>query len=143
MPLANVIESAHQPQRTSNVQSDLTAQLAGHPRLCRLLSHLESNPSLQLTTASAAKIVCFQENYFCALFKRETGRTFSSWQRAWRVTKISTVLLSESITIARAAERYGYLNMRTFERAFKAHFQTSAREYRRNQGWQPHSYRPG
>ena len=139
MLLTNTIESVQTP-RPSGTQCDLLAQLTQHPRLSRLLGYLETHPSLPLTTGTAAKIVCFQENYFCTLFKRETGRTFSSWQRAWRVSGIATVLLTENVSIARAAERYGYLNMRTFERAFKAHFSISAREFRRRHGWQPRQW---
>jgi AraC-like DNA-binding protein len=47
------------------------------------------------------------------------------------VARIAEVLLSENVSITRAAERYGYLNMRAFERAFKAVYQVSAREFRR------------
>jgi transcriptional regulator GlxA family with amidase domain len=105
--------------------------IAAHRRLKKLLEYLEQHPSQRLTTAAAAKAVCFQTNYFCSFFKRETGCTFVSWQRAWRVARIAEVLLSENVSITRAAERYGYLNMRAFERAFKAVYQVSAREFRR------------
>lgn len=132
-----------QPQGWSDaIQCDLTTPLTRHPRLLRLLRHLESHPARQLTTASAAKLICLQKNYFCAFFKRETGYTFSNWQRAWRVTKIAAVLLAENISISGTAERYGYFNMRTFERAFRTHFNMSAREYRQRHGWrQPPSRR--
>ena len=110
---------------------DPAIPLARHPRLRKLLHHLEANPRHQLTTTAAARIVCFQQNYFCTLFRQVTGRTFSNWQRGWRVTRIAAVLISEDIPITHAAERYGYLNMRTFERAFKAQYRTTAREFRR------------
>jgi transcriptional regulator GlxA family with amidase domain len=110
---------------------EVTAKLLAHPRLLRLVRHLEHHTSRRLTTAAAARVVCFQENYFCALFKRETGCTFVSWQRTWRVTRIADVLLSENISISQAAERYGYVSMRTFERAFKGVYHVSAREFRR------------
>jgi transcriptional regulator GlxA family with amidase domain len=108
-----------------------SARQVSHPRLKRLLAYLELHPSHRFTTGAAAKAACLQENYFCTLFKRETGQTFVNWQRAWRVARIAEVLVSESIAISHAAERYGYLNMRAFERAFKAVYQVSAREFRR------------
>ena len=111
--------------------ADVTATLLAHPRLRKLVDYLELHASRRLTTAAAARVVCFQENYFCALFKRETGCTFVSWQRTWRVAHIAEVLLSEPVSITRAAERYGYVSMRTFERAFKSVYHVSAREFRR------------
>lgn len=113
--------------------ADVTSDLLAHPRLRKLATYLETHTARRLTTAAAARIVCFQENYFCALFKRQTGWTFVSWQRTWRVERIAALLLSEQISISRAAERYGYLSMRTFERAFKSVYHVSAREFRRTQ----------
>jgi AraC-like DNA-binding protein len=117
--------------RVEFADEQVRQRLLAHPRLKKLLDYLELYPSRWLTTAAAARVVCFQKNYFCAFFKRETGCTFVSWQHAWRVTRIAGMLLSEDISITRAAERYGYLNMRAFERAFKSVFQISAREFRR------------
>jgi AraC-like DNA-binding protein len=112
-------------------RSHVGANLLAHPRLRKLIEYLELHPSRRLTTAAAARVVCFQENYFCALFKRETGYTFVSWQRTWRVSRIAEALLSEPISISRTAEHYGYVSMRTFERAFKSVYHVSAREFRR------------
>jgi AraC-like DNA-binding protein len=123
--LRRVASEVESPER------QVAACLVAHRRLRKLLEHLELDPLHPFTTAAAARVVCFQKNYFCALFKRETGCTFVSWQRAWRVARIAEVLISEDISIARAAERYGYQNMRAFERAFKAAYQVSAREFRR------------
>ena len=111
--------------------NQVAACLLANPRLRKLRDYLEQHPSRRLTTAEAAKIVCFQKNYFCAFFKRETGNTFVSWQRTWRAARIAEVLLAENISITHAAEQFGYMNMRAFERAFKAVYQVSAREYRR------------
>jgi transcriptional regulator GlxA family with amidase domain len=109
----------------------VAACLLVHPRLRKLLEYLELNPSRRLSTTDAAKIACFQKNYFCAFFKRETGCSFISWQRTWRAARIAEVLLSDNISITHAAERYGYLNIRAFERAFKEVYRVSAREFRR------------
>lgn len=112
-------------------EHQVAARLLAHRRLKRLVEYLAAYPSQRLDTETAARLVCFQKNYFCALFKRETGCTFASWQRTWRVVRIAEVLLSEDVLIMHAAERYGYLNLRAFERAFKEVYGMSAREFRR------------
>lgn len=105
-----------------------------HPRLKRLFQYLELHPSHRISTEAAAKLACLQTNYFCTLFRREMGCTFVSWQRAWRIARIVELILSADVSITLAAERYGYVHMRSFERAFKSIYQVSAREFRREFG---------
>lgn len=112
----------------------VTVRGVAHHRLKKLFQYLELHPSQRLTTEAAARLACLQTNYFCTLFRREMGCTFVSWQRAWRVARIADVILSENVPITLAAERYGYVNMRSFERAFKAVYHVSAREFRREFG---------
>lgn len=109
----------------------VAARLLAHRRLKKLIDYLAAHPTHRLDTETAARLVYFQKNYFCALFKRETGCTFASWQRTWRVVRIAEVLVSEDVSITYAAERYGYLNLRAFERTFKEVYQVSARAFRR------------
>lgn len=118
-------------RRIESREHQVAARLLAHRRLKKLLEYLAVHPSHRLDTDTAARLVCFQKNYFCSLFKRETGCTFASWQRTWRVVRIAEVLISEDVSITHAAERYGYVNLRAFERAFKYVYQVSARAFRR------------
>ena len=69
------------------------------------------------------------DNDFSQLFKKETGETFSAYLENIRLNR-AVQLLQEDIRINDISRLCGYVAPKSFQRAFKRRFGTTASEYR-------------
>lgn len=101
------------------LDDDLVSPLTQHRRLRPLLFHLLSNLSERLTSAKAAKIVSVERKYFSKFFRREAGFNFAWWNREVRIRLAARLLDQRGRNIDSVALAVGYVDLTTFERAFK------------------------
>ncbi|MNY49749.1 Arabinose operon regulatory protein [compost metagenome] len=79
-----------------------------------MASHIHLNPS-----------------YFSALFKEQTGFTFSEYVARSRIQKAKELLLQTRLTIADISEQVGYQTSKYFIKLFKEYEGTSPNQYRK------------
>ncbi|MGH2448208.1 MAG: helix-turn-helix domain-containing protein [Chloroflexota bacterium] len=91
-----------------------------HKRLRHLQGWIAENDALQLTLRQAAEIACLEPHYFSEIFSRSVGKTFSEWQREYRICCAVTLIQSGCYPIHYIAEVVGYRNRRSLERAVKS-----------------------
>lgn len=66
-----------------------------------------------------ADYVNINTEYFCRLFKAETGVTFNSYLTNYRIQKAVELLSKTELKVYEVAERVGYSNLSYFSRVFK------------------------
>lgn len=84
-----------------------------------LLIHLSNHFHEPLTVEEAARICCVTPNYFCHLFKRNTGKTLIEYVNMLRVHEACRLLQLHRHSIQEVAFRVGFSNLTYFGRMFK------------------------
>lgn len=102
-------------------------------RIRRLESALESCLEQPVSLPEAAYALGFEVTYCCKLFQAVTGSSFSRWIRRIRIEAAKEYLRTTNLPIDIVSSRVGYSDTRTFQRNFRKHVGTCAREYRRTE----------
>lgn len=77
--------------------------------------HFQENISLQ----DAAAFLGISREYFCRIFKKNTGSSFLQYLDEVRLAKIYSELQSTSLPIAEIMERNGFTSQKRFNKSFK------------------------
>lgn len=124
---------------TENISSDIsvlggaTSAKAAHlHRICQTIETLLSDPNL--TPGRVAEEHGVSLRYLQKLFTL-SGKTFSNYVRTRRLERCHAELVSPlyaDLSITEICYRWGFNASAHFSRAFRAHYDISPREYRRN-----------
>lgn len=105
------------------------------------IDHHFREPELSLTqVAEAARV---SPNHLSAVFRRETGGTFTEYLTKKRMEAACTLLTTSNMPTARIAAGVGYRDARYFGVLFKKRHGQTPREYRRGQQAQHQAHRHG
>lgn len=117
-----------------------------HPGLAKVRDYLLQDVSRTLTLSIAARVAELNPKYFSALFHARVGVRFIDWLHFVRTEWAKQLLEDPKCSIAEAALRSGYNDLRTFERAFKKCNGRTAQQHRRRLAAavrpSPHEARP-
>jgi AraC-like DNA-binding protein len=86
----------------------------------RAKEFIARNQDNAICLATVAKAVNTSTFYFCKLFKRATGLTFTDYIARVRIEKAKTLLLAPSRRISEVAYEVGFQSLTHFNRVFKA-----------------------
>jgi two-component system response regulator YesN len=95
----------------------------------RALTFVREHYSHELTVTSVARQLNISEEYFCRLFKKETGYTFVNYLTHYRIHVAAGLLKNYSIMVSEAAEQVGYTDANYFSNTFKRIMNVSPSEY--------------
>ncbi|MDR2530535.1 MAG: helix-turn-helix transcriptional regulator [Oscillospiraceae bacterium] len=108
---------------------------AGYTAVVRkVMERVERDFALKLTLEGLAKDAFVSRTHLCHLFKKETGRTLSSFINEVRVRKSKAFLYNPSLTIADAAKLSGFTNAGYFTKVFRNHEGISPGEFKEELG---------
>lgn len=88
--------------------------------------YYNQNPSL----SDVASYVGLNPNYFSSLFKKETGKNFSSYLLKIRLDNAKLLLKNTNLTLSEIAAELGFDSQSYFSRLFKKETGLTPREYR-------------
>ena len=103
-------------------QTDVHVTNLGYDsRIADVIAHINKNLGMELTVDALAQRSYMSKYHFMRLFKQLTGYTVHAYVQQKRLLR-ATELLKGGVTAADAAERCGFRDYSTFQRAFKTEF---------------------
>ena len=109
----------------------LPTETADTQRLKTVLQWLSAHYAEPLRVADAAGVCSFSASHSMRWFRQMTGQSFISFLNEYRLNTAAEVLQTTDETVLTIATRCGFENLSYFNRAFKAHFGMTPREYRK------------
>ena len=107
------------------------AETADTQRLKAVLQWLSAHYAEGLRVADAAGVCSFSSSHFMRWFRQMTGQSFVAFLNEYRLNAAAEALHATDETVLTIASRCGFENLSYFNRAFKAHFGMTPREYRK------------
>lgn len=101
-----------------------------NPMITRAKSYIEENQAEDLSLTTVARSVNTSTFYFCKMFKKATGLTFTEYLGRVRVEKAKALLLSPHARVSEVAFEVGFQSLSQFNRVFKRIAGLSPSEYR-------------
>ncbi|MEK0446802.1 MAG: hypothetical protein RLZZ399_2123 [Verrucomicrobiota bacterium] len=99
-------------------QIPVAAVSAEAPAIQKARAYIESNQHEELRIQDVAKVVNMSVFYFCKVFKKATGKTFTEYLAAVRVAKAKNLLLNPHARVAEIAFQSGFQSITHFNRIF-------------------------
>lgn len=112
------------PPQAKKLESDKSIKKA----LLYLHMHFRENPPLK----AAAETAGFCPNYFSEMFKKNVGRTYSSYLNDLKLDYALRLLENTDISTTNLCFECGFSSISNFLKTFKAHFGVSPGEYKKN-----------
>ena len=95
------------------------------------LKYIHENYAKSITLSELAAISCLSPNYFCRIFKSETGMNYSEYLTAHRIREAKRLLIESSQRTSEIALNVGFRDYRYFTRVFKESTGLTCGEYRK------------
>ena len=89
------------------------------PQITRARSFITEHQDEDLSLEHVAKAVNMSAFYFCKMFKKATGMTFTDYLARVRVEKVKNLLLNPHKRISEAAFEAGFQSLSQFNRVFR------------------------
>ena len=109
----------------------LSTETADTQRLKTVLQLLSAHYAEPLRVADAAGVCSFSASHFMRWFRQMTGQSFIAFLNEYRLNTAAEALRTTDETVLTIASRCGFENLSYFNRAFKAHFGMTPRDYRK------------
>lgn len=93
--------------------------------------YIEKHYNDTISLSDIASYCGFSKYYFSHFFRKITGQTFYNYLTAYRIEKSIPELLNSEATISAIAYNCGFLNVRSFNRAFKSVLKMTPSEYKK------------
>lgn len=119
-------------QHLSILSNQLAVQRenAEPPVIKRARDFIESNQAENLSLPQVARAVNTSTFYFCKMFKKATGLSFTEYLSRVRIEKAKDLLLNRHLRISEIAFEVGFRSLTHFNRVFKKIVGESPTEYR-------------
>ena len=112
-------------------KQQLSVETADTQRLKAVLQWISAHYAEGLRVADAAGVCSFSSSHFMRWFRQMTGQSFVAFLNEYRLNAAAEALHATDETVLTIASRCGFENLSYFNRAFKAHFGMTPREYRK------------
>ena len=108
-------------QHLSSLSNDLAVREthAEAPSIVRARAFISERHAEDLALDQVAKAVNMSAFYFCKMFKKATGMTFTDYLARVRVEKVKNLLLNPHKRISEAAFESGFQSLSQFNRVFR------------------------
>lgn len=108
-------------QHLASLSNQLMVQeeTAEAPAIVRARDYIEDNHMEEMSLDEVAKAVNMSAFYFCKMFKKSTGMTFTDYLARVRVEKVKNLLLNPHKRISEAAFEAGFQSLSQFNRVFR------------------------
>ena len=94
--------------------------------------YMQEHYGEEISVRTLSDLACVSENYFSAMFKRDTGENYKAYLTNIRMEKAHALLMNTEMKIYEIAERVGYNNVRRFVDNFKQVYGMSPVDYKKS-----------
>jgi len=101
-----------------------------NPYIRKAIEYVHENYSNDITIDSLCEYLDINKSYFCSLFKKDTGNTFSYFLNYFRVEKSKKLLVDSNLNLLDIAIAVGFNNQNYFSMVFKKYTDMSPSIYR-------------
>ncbi len=115
-------------------QLEIASETRENPVMRRARNIIEEHQADDITSKDVAKMLNTSTFYFCKLFKKATGLTFTEYLTRVRVEKAKNFLLNPHLRVSEIAYRVGFKSLSQFNRSFRQLVGRTPSEYREDQG---------
>jgi AraC-like DNA-binding protein/ligand-binding sensor protein len=102
------------------------------PPIKKAKQYIEENKTEDISMRDVAKVVNVSTFYFCKMFKKATGLTFTEYLSQVRISKAKNLLLNPNLRISEIAYDIGYQSLTHFNRTFRRIVGQSPTVYRKS-----------
>jgi AraC-like DNA-binding protein len=108
-------------QHLSTLSNHLMVQgaAADVPGIAKARAFIAENFADEMSLTAIARTVNMSTFYFCKVFKKATGMTFTDYLARVRVEKVKNILLNPQVRVSEAAYASGFQSLSQFNRAFR------------------------
>ncbi len=99
-------------------------------KIMPVIEYIDNNYTEQMTLDGVSEMLSLDRSYFCRVFKKATGSTFTEYLNFVRICK-SEKLLKEGKNISEAAYAVGFSSLSYYNRAFKKYKRCSPSTYKK------------
>ena len=85
----------------------------------------------EITLTSISETLSISKNYFCSLFKNETGENFLSFVTRIKMKRAQFLLREENLRVYEVCDLLGYTDTTYFTRLFKKYIHMTPNEYKK------------
>ena len=93
-----------------------------------MLRHFQEPISLD----DVAREACLSPCYFCRLFKKQVGTTYTKYLSSVRIEEAATLLLYSDLAVTEICYNVGFNDLTHFERVFKSFLRATPTDFRRH-----------
>jgi len=104
---------------TLSTQLIVKEQEAEPPTVSRARLYIDEHQDEEISLNEVAKAVNMSAFYFCKIFKKSTGMTFTDYLSRVRIEKVKNLLLNPHKRISEAAFASGFQSLSQFNRVFR------------------------
>lgn len=97
----------------------------------KIISYIDSNYNLNITSNHAAKALFMNNSYFCRKFKDNFGYCFQKYIETYRIEKAKILLKTTSLPICEIAVSVGFHDFSYFSKIFKKSENYTPSQYRK------------
>lgn len=109
------------------------------PLITRAKRFIGEHQAETITLETMAKTLNVSTFYFCKMFKKAAGLTFTHYLARTRIERAKNILLNPNVRISEAAYDCGFISLTHFNRIFKRIVGKSPTQYRRSLAHRPKS----
>jgi len=101
------------------------------PMITRAKSYIGEHQAEELPLDQMARVLNVSTFYFCKMFKKATGLTFTDYLARTRIERAKNLLLNPNVRVSEVAYDCGFISLTHFNRIFKRVVGKSPTVYRR------------
>lgn len=119
--------------RTNDLQAGYQRRAKDLNKLEGVMEYTQEHYAEAISLHEIAAVAGFQQEYFCRLFKKNTGVTYLEYLNEIRLSHIYEDLLTTDEPIQRLLETHGFTNYKLFRKLFAEKFHTTPMKARNRQ----------
>lgn len=107
------------------------AQTDEKPLIRNIKNYIKENLDFELYAKNLVETFYYNPRYLCRLFKKETGLSLNDYIRSQRLKRAEKLLVTTAHSIIEISTEVGFKNVTYFNKVFKAAYQTTPTDYRK------------